>query len=112
MATTGELETEGLWRRLGLGELRAALERISALEGRFEQALRALPPCTSCAKVAMLEDIRGTGRRLSGEAASLSALAETLKEAVAASLRAQEALTAQAPTPCRCASGQCVCHDE
>ena len=111
MAATPELNSEDLWRRVGLHELRQALVRTQGLMQEFEQALRTLPPCNACARVNLLEHIHAAGRHLSGEVASLSALAGTLKQAVAAAEQIQTELAANAPAPCRCSSGQCTCHE-
>lgn len=105
------IDAEDLWRRVGLDELRCALVRIECLTKQFEQALRALPPCSRCARVSLMEQIRETGGRLSGEAGSLSALAETLKRAVAAAEQTQAALAANAPEACHCTTSRCTCHE-
>ena len=107
----GEVNSEDLWRRMGLDELRHALVRTQGVMQQFEQALRTLPPCNACARVSLLEQIHAAGRHLSSEAASLSVLAGTLKQAVAAAEQTQTKLAANAPPPCRCSSGQCTCHD-
>lgn len=111
MATIPELNSEDLWRRVGLDELRQALVRAQGLMERFEQALRMLPPCNTCARVNLLEQIHTTGRHLSGEVTTLSILAGTLKQAVAAAEQTQAELVADAPEPCHCSSGQCTCHE-
>src|SRR3989338_3167269 len=102
MATIPELNSEDLWRRVGLDELRQALVRTQGLIQEFEQALRTLPPCNACARVSLLEQIHTAGRHLSGEAASLSVLAGVLTQAVAAAEQTQTELAANAPSPCRC----------
>lgn len=107
----GQVDTDDLWRRVGLEELRQALERVTALANEFAGALKALPPCNACARVSLLEQIHTSGRHLSGEAGSLSVLAGALKQAVAAAEQTQAELVANAPSPCRCSSGQCTCHD-
>lgn len=106
----GAIDTEDIWRRVGLEELRHALVRARGLMERFEQALRTLPPCNTCARASLLEQIDTAGRHLSGEAASLSVLASTLKQAVASAEQTQAALVVNAPDPCHCSSGQCTCH--
>ena len=111
MATIPGLNSEDLWRRVGLDELRQTLVRAQGLMERFEQALRTLPPCNTCARVSLLEQIHSAGRHRSGEAGSLSVLAGVLTQAVAAAEQTQTELAANAPPPCRCSSGQCTCHD-
>ncbi|MBI3996446.1 MAG: hypothetical protein HY352_02180 [Candidatus Omnitrophica bacterium] len=111
MATIPELNSEDLWRRVGLDELRQALVRTRGLMEQFEQALRMLPPCNACARVALLERIDAAGQGLSGEIIGLSVLASTLKQAVAAAEHTQAELGANTPEPCRCSSGQCTCHE-
>ncbi|MBI4597862.1 MAG: hypothetical protein HY737_05620 [Candidatus Omnitrophica bacterium] len=111
MATIPELNSEDLWRRVGLDELRQALVRVQGLAAAFENALQTLPPCTACARVALLERIDAAGRDLSGEVTGLSVLASTLKQAVAAAEQTQTELAANALAPCRCSSGECTCHD-
>ena len=107
----GEIDSEDLWRRVGLDELRQALGRVHGLTERFEQALHTLPPCNACARVNLLEQIHTAGRHLSGEVTSLAVLATTLKQAVAAAEQTQAELAANAPDPCRCSFGQCTCHE-
>ena len=111
MSETHEVDSNDLWRRVGLDELRQALARVQGLTAGFEKALRTLPPCNTCARVSLLEQIQATGRHLSSEAASLSVLASTLKQAVAAAEQMQAELAANAPEPCQCSSGECTCHD-
>lgn len=105
------IDSEDIWRRVGLDQLRQALVSTQNLAESFEQSLRALPPCNACARVSLLEQIRTTGGRLSGEVTSLSVLADTLKQAVAAAEKTQIDLIANAPYPCQCSKGQCTCHD-
>lgn len=103
-------DAEGLWRGVGLGELREALKEVEALMRHFEASLRALPPCTACARVNLLQQIRATGSRLGGKIVSLSVLAETLKGAVGAAEQAAAQLAANTPEPCHCPGAQCACH--
>ncbi len=106
------IDSDELWKRVGLEQLRRTLVRVQDLVKHFKQALHTLPPCNSCARVALLEQISMTGRKLSGEVTSLSVLAATLKQAVAIAEHTQIELTADALKPCECTGGQCLCHDE
>lgn len=108
---TDSIDSEDLWRRVGLDELRQTLVRTQTLMQQFEQALRTLPPCNACARVSLLEQVHSAGRHLSVEAGSLSVLAGMLKQAVAAAEQTQTELAANAPPPCRCSSGPCTCHE-
>ncbi len=108
---TGSIDSEDIWRRVGLGELRQELVRTQSLMQEFEQALRTLPPCNACARVSLLEQIHAAGRHLSVASGGLSVLAGTLKQAVAAVEQTQTELMANAPASCRCSSGPCSCHD-
>ena len=112
MFTYESPNSEELWKRVGLHELRDTLEQVTILMNRFEQALQALPPCNHCAQAALLEQVHRTGNQLSGQVVSLTVLAETLKQAVAVSERAHEMLSASQLTPCRCPSGPCTCHEQ
>ena len=111
MGGRGSSDAEQLWSQIGLEQLRTALNRMHRLEQDFEHALRALPPCSQCARSQLLEQIRATGSRLGSEVVSVAALAETLKQAVAAAEAAQTQLAAHAPEPCSCEGGPCACHD-
>lgn len=111
MPSLSDPDIDALWKRLGLQELREALIRTEGLARNFEAALKALPSCDDCARVALLDQIRKTGGALSSETVSLSVLAVNLKEAVAVAEKAQAGLAANAPTPCHCPEDQCTCHD-
>lgn len=102
--------SEQIWKRIGLHELRSALENVVKAAQRFEQALEELPTCDECAKLALLEHIQDTGRKLGTQAASLSVLAESLKgtESVAENLKLS--LIERAPKPCKCRGKACSCH--
>lgn len=105
------IDSEDIWRRVGLEELRQALVRAQGLIEQFEQALHTLPPCNTCARVNLLEQISTAGHHLSGEVTSLSVLASTLKQAVATAEQTQAELAANAPDPCQCSTGECTCHN-
>ncbi len=102
--------SEQIWKRIGLHELRSALENIVKAAQRFEEALGQLPTCDECAKLALLEHIQNTGRKLGTQATSLSVLAESLKgtETVAENLKSS--LIEHAPKPCKCNGKECSCH--
>ena len=110
MSAVRKAELEELWKRVGLSELRGSVQKAEGLIRDFEEALRALPPCDECARARLLEQIRGTGGRLSGEVVSLSVLAESLKTAMETAEQARQALEGAPPEPCRCPSGGCACH--
>lgn len=105
-----QADLDGLWKRVGLGELRAALLRVQELNREFERVLGALPSCDQCARAKLLEQIRGVGGRLSSEAVNLSVLAESVKTTVKVAEDAQCMLETNPPQPCRCPAGQCRCH--
>ena len=105
-------DTADLWRRLGLDELRRSLQHVEGLIHSFEQIVRTLPPCNGCARLKLIAQIEATSKQLSGEVAGVSALAETLKAAVAVAEHTQTELSANAPEPCQCSAGQCTCHEE
>ena len=111
MPSMPSAETELLWKRVGLEELRRALSRIEALTTGFERALRRLPPCSTCARTNLFGQIRTTSGQLSSETASLSALAATLQQAAAAAEQMEAQLMANVPKPCRCEGGTCTCHE-
>ena len=98
-----------IWKRLGLEELRLALTRVIAFAEEFEGALRALPPCDSCARAALLDKIEASGRELGGAAISVSTLAEVLRCAQAAAESAQVELERCRPETCACPAGRCTC---
>ena len=111
MPSTHSSETEHLWKRVGLEELRRALSRIEALTTSFEHALQKLPPCSKCARAHLLERIRTASGELSSETASLSVPAATLQQAAAAAEQTEADLMANEPKPCRCEGGPCTCHE-
>jgi len=109
-ASTG-VDTDELWRRVGLHELRQALMRIEELMYGFESTLRALPPCNVCARAKLVERIQSDSHRLSREMTSLSVLTESLKGALSTTEQCTAALTAKPPVPCQCTGGECTCHE-
>lgn len=110
-AESAAIDSDDLWRRVGLGELRQALQRVTHLTRTFEEVLRELPPCNTCARGSLLEQIHAAGSHLGRELVGLTVLAKSLKEAVAAAEQTQAELVAHAPKPCRCTTGPCACHD-
>jgi hypothetical protein len=104
-------DSSRLWKRVGLHELRGQLEHVASAAKRFEQALKELPSCDECAKLALLDYIQSTGRKLGTQVASLSVLAESLKSTVDAVQGYQIELTANPPRPCQCKSDRCSCHN-
>ena len=102
---------EDLWQRVGLQELRRALRRVQELTREFEAALGTLPACHTCARATLVEQINRTAHRLGQHAASVSVLASTLSDAMAATEEARKALISNVPSPCQCAGGPCTCHD-
>jgi hypothetical protein len=105
------IDSDDLWRRVGLGELRNALKQVERLTQTFEQALRALPPCNTCARGSLLQQIHTASSHLGRELVGVTMLASALKEAVVAAEQTHAELVAHAPNPCRCATGPCACHD-
>ncbi len=105
-------ETADLWTQMGLEELRQALEGVEALVKCFEASLRSLPPCTACARVALIQQVDTTGTRLGSRIIGLTVLAASLKEALAAVEQAGAALASNPARPCRCPGTQCTCHGE
>ncbi len=104
------LESEALWKRVGLEELREVLLRVMALTQEFEQALKALPPCDSCARAALLDRIETSGRKLASAAVGVSTLAEVLRQAQVTLEAAQKELERCAPETCACPPGACTCN--
>lgn len=102
--------SEQIWKRIGLHELRSALENIVTAAKRFEQALRELPICDECAKLALLEHIQRTGRKLGTQVVSLSVLAESLTGTAGVAENLKSSLIEHAPTPCKCSGKVCSCH--
>ena len=111
MSASRSIDSEDLWKRIGLDELRKALAEIELLTGQFVHALQALPPCTKCARAKLISQIGDTGTRLGSKTISLSVLANTLERAVGTAEHTQEELLANAPEPCQCATGSCTCHE-
>jgi hypothetical protein len=103
---------ERIWRRLGLEELRKALQKVEKLSRQFEGLLKVLPPCNDCARSALLEQIRSSGRSLGIEIVSLTSLAESLREAVEAAEKERSQLMEAPPVPCICPAGLCTCHSQ
>lgn len=111
MAVSQGIDSEDIWRRVGLEELRRALVQVTDQMKGLEQVLRVLPPCNACARGQLLEQIQTAGSHLSRELVGLTVLAGSLKGAVTTAEQAQAELAANAPDPCRCSSGQCTCHE-
>jgi hypothetical protein len=111
MTASAGVDTEELWRRVGLQELRQALIQIEELMYGFEKTLRALPPCNTCARAKLVERIQSDSHRLSREITSLSVLAESLKDALSTTEQCTADLTTNAPAPCQCTGGECTCHE-
>ncbi len=106
-----ELDTNDLWRRVGLDELRKSLLRIEKSRERFEQVLRRLPPCNSCARAILLETIQKQAERLSVEAGSTAVLASSIKDTLSVIETAHKQLAAEDIPACCCHQGECTCHD-
>ena len=109
MSAPREVDSQDVWKRVGLEELREALRRVTTLVEEFEGALKALPPCDACARAALLERIETSGRRLGGAAISVSTLADVLRRAQSTAERARQELARCAPEACACPPGQCSC---
>ena len=103
-------ESNEIWKRVGLHELRKELQNVVASAERFELALRELPSCDKCAKLALLEHIQNTGRKLGTQVASLSVLAESLKSTVEITENIKTQLTENIPQSCKCQGKKCSCH--
>ena len=102
---------QDLWKQVGLEELRKALKDVEILTRHFEKLLRMLPPCSTCARVNLLQQVHAVGSRLGSEIISLTVLASILKQVMAVAEQAQGELVADAPAPCQCSTGPCTCHD-
>ena len=109
MGASSGVESEDLWKRVGLEELRQALEHVTVLAREFEEALKALPPCDACARALLLERIEASGRRLGSAAISVSTLADMLHQAHATAELARQELARCAPESCACPPGRCTC---
>ena len=111
MSTPDPIDTDAIWRRVGLEELRQALRHIEDAMGSFQKTVQGLPPCNTCARARLLEHIRATSHRLGTEVVSLSVLADAMRMALEHAERTQARLMAQPPDPCRCDDRPCTCHD-
>lgn len=105
------VDTEEIWRRIGLEKLRRSLAEVKDLVRGFEQGLTSLPSCNQCARREMMKQIEATGNRLSGEVISLSVLASSLEKALKTAEQTQKELCKNAPAPCQCPEGECTCHE-
>jgi hypothetical protein len=103
-------DSENLWKRIGLEELRKSLTVLQELSQRFQDNLKALPECDECAKVMLIEQIQTSGDRLGAETVTLVALAGTLKKAVQVTETMQAELVKNGPDPCCCPTEKCCCH--
>lgn len=103
-------DSDELWKRLELEELRNAVRRAEYAIHQFERVLRALPSCNACARLKLIEQIQHTSDRLGKETVGLTILAENLKSAMEATERTQSALRRRSLAPCRCAQTPCTCH--
>ena len=110
MAIIKEIDTADLWKRVGLDTLREGLIEINKLVQGFEGALKNLPSCDKCARVAMVDQIKTTGSDLGSKVIGLTALAETLRAVLTTAEKARSSLVQSCPSPCHCAAGKCECH--
>jgi len=110
MVETILFDSNRIWKRVGLHDLRSQLENVVSAAKHFEQALKELPSCDECAKFALLEYIQNTGRKLGAQAASLSVLAESLKSTIDAVHNYRTELAENPPHPCNCKGDHCSCH--
>ncbi|PIQ84645.1 MAG: hypothetical protein COV75_01205 [Candidatus Omnitrophica bacterium CG11_big_fil_rev_8_21_14_0_20_63_9] len=104
------LDTQELWRRVGLEQLRNTLGRISRMIVEFEEVLRSLPSCNECARSQLIQQLNQRSTTLSAEFTTLAVLAEGLQQAVAQTEAAHGELLERIPSPCHCASHPCTCH--
>lgn len=106
------VESEALWRRVGLAELRKALEQVTHSMQRLQQSMQDLPPCNACARTLLLQELHATSRQVSKDTVGVSMLTEALKAAVTAAEQVvQAASSVQSSPPCRCPTGPCTCHE-
>lgn len=104
------IDSDAIWTRVGLQELRRSLATVEQSIAIFERALQGLPSCNTCARSQLLQRLQAASNHLGRESISVSMLAETLKQAMATAERAQHSLTTPPPSPCRCVAEPCRCH--
>lgn len=102
-------ETEQLWRRIGLEELRQAVEKTQQAINDFQRAVEALPDCEHCARVALLEKVGHSSAALERSVVGVNVLASVLQEAVAVAGQARQRLALKPPAACRCPGEPCQC---
>ena len=110
MPSSQTIDSDELWKRAELEELRNAVRRAEYAIHQFERVLRALPSCNACARLKLIEQLHSTSNRLGKETVGLAILAQGLKNAMEATERTQSALMQQSPAPCRCTQTPCTCH--
>jgi len=111
MSPVDDLDTNELWRRVGLEELRASIRKVESASREFERILRELPPCNRCARASLLRQIQDSGAHLSSKSGSISALAAVVKESVEQFEIELENFESETISECACSSGPCTCHD-
>lgn len=110
MSPVSREELEELWKRVGLGELRSALEKVEGLRQDLERLLGDLPACDKCARAALMKQIEQAGIRLGGEVMGLTTMAASLQKTLAQAEGAVSQWVSQPAAPCRCAGEPCRCH--
>lgn len=105
-----QVDLDELWKRVGLGELRGALEKVDSLRRDLEGLLRNLPSCDTCARAALMSQIEKAGIRLGGEVFGLTTMAASLGKTMAAAEGAIAQWVDQPVSPCRCSGEPCRCH--
>ena len=111
MPTSQTIDSDQIWKRVELEELRNAVKRAEYAIHQFERVLRALPSCNACARLKLIEQVQHTSGRLGKEAIGLTVLAQGLKNAMEAVDRTRSTLTQQSLAPCRCSGTECTCHE-
>ena len=110
MPGVSQEDLEEFWKRIGLGELRSALEKVEELRRDLERLLKDLPACDKCARAALMNRIEQAGIRLGGEVMGLTTMAASLRKTLAGAEGAVTEWVNQPVSPCRCSGEPCRCH--
>ena len=110
MPDSQPIDTDRIWTRVGLQELRQALSGVIASMQELHGVLNALPACNTCARRALIERIHTASRQVGQQSTGLAVLAASLQSAMQAVEQTDTEMRIHHPEACQCAGEPCRCH--
>lgn len=110
MAAPQPIDTDRIWARVGLQELRQTLGKVMASMHELNGVLNALPACNTCARRALIERVSTASQQVGRQSAGLAALSASLLSAMQAVERTDTEMRIHHPEACQCAGEPCRCH--